>query len=381
MSGRRGHMAGSIQTLRDENEKIIGYRPHITIPGVGRKSLPRVKDKKEAEKLLTEAKVALSLGHLTAGRNPTLNEYSENWLQTVKMSKKESTFHTYQLNIGRLLPVVGRLRLQALKAAQIQQAYNRLIDKGHSARTVRHSHTALHKALADAMRLGYVGRNESDLVILPALPHQEMNWYSPAELQQIFAASRDDRLGALWVVLGTAGLRLGEGLGLMWDDIDFDRATLTVNRTLYRSRGGKGLVFVAPKSKRSRRTIDLTPTACAALLAHQGRQADEKDRIRALWQERGLVFPSEVGTPLEQGRAHRHWTKATAKAGVPRYRIHDLRHSVATALLMAGTPINTVSEMLGHSSEAFTLSVYGHVAPQSKRIAADVLEGLLAAAS
>jgi len=204
-----------------------------------------------------------------------------------------------------------------------------------------------------------------------------MLWYTPEELNALLDATTEDRFHALWAVLATGGLRLGEALGLKWSDIDFARRTLTVQRALQRQRRGQGLVFDEPKSAASRRTVELTVVAFEALRAHQERQAFERRKAGTNWQEHDLVFPSEVGTPLDQSRIHRHWTKAVEKVGMPRYRIHDLRHTVATHLIMAGMDSLEVARILGHSNASLVWDVYGHLAPATKRRAADLLDALL----
>ena len=105
----------------------------------------------------------------------------------------------------------------------------------------------------------------------------------------------------------------------------------------------------------------------------------EQRRLGMAWHDNDLVFCTAIGTPLEQGNVHRrHWKPATRKAGIPHYRLHDLRHSVCTHLIMAGTNIDTDSDMMGHSTASFTLDRYSHVIPSTKREAVSVLEGLYA---
>ena len=150
-------------------------------------------------------------------------------------------------------------------------------------------------------------------------------------------------------MLGTLGLTPGEALGLKWSDIDWEHSTLTVQRTLSEIDPAR-IWCSGDQDKSSRRTLTLGREGLAALKAHQDRQDFEHRKYDDVWQDQGLIFSTSLGTPLDQARIHRHWTAATTKADIPRYRIHDLRHSVASHLLAAGRPVERVARMLGHSN-------------------------------
>lgn len=376
MARRQAHNEGSITERKNKDDKVISYQAQLSLPGGGRRSAT-FKTKREARRWLTENKAALLQGRLLASRSQTVCEYLDGWLRTVRSSLKDSTYDTYARNVRRVAPHIGKIRLDALKPAHIQECYNALQERGLHSRTIRQVHLTLHKALKDAIRLDLVGRNVTEGATLPRLPHTERPYYTLEELGKLLESTSGDRFHALWVVLGTTGLRLGEALGLMWDDIEYGRGTLSVQRSLYRARAGGGLAFAEPKSKRSRRTVDLSQEALVALKAHEERQIFERRKAASAWHESKLVFPSEVGTPLEQGRVHKHWSKAVEKAGIPRYRIYDLRHTVATHLTMAGMSAREVAEILGHSNASLVLEVYGHVAPSTQRKAANLMDTLL----
>jgi integrase len=121
----------------------------------------------------------------------------------------------------------------------------------------------------------------------------------------------------------------------------------------------------------------LAPQALLALAAHRERQAFERRKLGVAWQEQGLVFPSELGTPLEQGRVHRRWARACTLGGIPRYRLHDLRHTVASHLMANGMNPIEVAQVLGHTGAGLVLDTYGHAVPSSQGRAAAIIDGLL----
>jgi integrase len=147
-------------------------------------------------------------------------------------------------------------------------------------------------------------------------------------------------------------------LALKWDDVDLDTGTLQVRRTL------SGGTFTAPKSAKSRRSIQLTAEAIEALKRHSARQADEMTRASTLYQDQGLVFASNIGTPLNRHNlVQRSFKPLLKRADLPDIRFHGLRHTCATLLLSTGVHPKFVQELLGHATIAITLDTYSHVLP------------------
>jgi integrase len=207
-----------------------------------------------------------------------------------------------------------------------------------------------------------------------------MRTLTASQVITLFETARDDPLYALWVVLATTGLRLGEALGLRWDDIDLDAGTLRVQRALQR-QSGKGLVFVDPKTATSRRTVDLTAIAIQALRGHRTRWIERRLLLGEKWRGTDVVFVSDVGSPLDPTGMAERLARQLVRANLPRIRVHDLRHTAATLALQQGVHPKVVQEMLGHSSITLTLGTYSHVLPPMRREAAERLNALFSAAS
>ena len=174
----------------------------------------------------------------------------------------------------------------------------------------------------------------------------------------------------------SSGLRRGELLALRWSDVNFEVGRLTVKQSLV-MLGGKA-VIQAPKSKAAVRSVKLPADAVAALQAHRDRQEFARKKAGARWQETGLVFTSTVGTALSPRNVGRAFDEAVARAGVPRMRLHDLRHVSASLDLASGTSVKAVAARLGHSDPSITLRTYAHVLPQEEHAAAERLGALLA---
>jgi integrase len=348
----------------------------ITLEEGGRKTIYG-RNRREVQDLLKAVLKQRENGLLVASAEQLTGDYLARWLEdSVRNSVRPKTLESYELNVRRLQPLIGSIKLGSLSPAHVQGAYGALLRSGLSARSVHHAHAVLHRALKQAVLWSLIPRNPTDAASRPRPPRTEMKTLNEQEVRLLFESSEEDRFHALWVVLATTGIRLGEALGLKWDDVDLNSGRLTVRRCLQRQRG-KGLVFVEPKTARSRRSIHLAPGTVSALTRHKrGVQAQERLRAGEVWQEHGLVFATEIGRPLEGGYVNERFHRAIAAAGVPDLRVHDLRHTAATLLLTRGVHPKIVQEMLGHSTISLTLDTYSHVAPGLHAVAATQMETL-----
>jgi integrase len=314
-----------------------------------------------------DAGLAVSSGRLTVGG------FLDQWLASVRPSLRPSTYAAYELNVRRVRPHLGHLPLAKLTPADLQRCYAVLLERGIkgrplSRRSVEQTHAVVHAAFEQAVRWGMLGRNPAQYATAPRPERREMRTLSQEQVERLIAGTRTDRLHALWVVLVTTGLRVGEALGLRWEDVDLRAGTLRVRRALQRQAGA--LVFVEPKTQRSRRTVYLVDGAVAALQAHRDQQQFERQQAGAAWEDHGLVFCTLAGRPLPPDAITYALRTQLARLGLPRVRVHDLRHTAASLLLQWGTHPKVVQEMLGHSTIAITLDLYSHTVPAMHQQAA-----------
>jgi len=302
--------------------------------------------------------------------------YFEGWLEAVRPSLRPRTFRRYEQYIRlHANPLIGAVPLAKLSPQHLEHLYANRLDSGLSPTSVAHLHAVLHRALGQAARQGILGRNVADVVNKPRIRRREMAVLTPEQVRTLFRAAQVDRLQALYVLAVSTGMRQGELLALKWRDIDLDGAALQVRSTLQRTRDG--FEFSEPKTARSRRQIALTRAAVEALRLHRASQLEERLRC-PYWQNAEIVFATEAGTPIEAGNMiRRSFQPLLARAGLPRIRFHDLRHTAATLMLSQGIHPKIASEMLGHSTIAVTLDLYSHVTPTMQRQATEALDALL----
>jgi len=308
--------------------------------------------KKEAERFLTQVQAELVSGSYIERKEVGFAEFAERWITEVATARvKPSTLRTYEAVTRRsLIPHFGDTPLLKLTPEAIQRYLSVTVAAGHSAKTAGNHLVLLKTILKQAVMWEYLHRNPAEFVKRPKTEHREMDFLTPEEVR-LFLDNLDAPYRALFTTSVLTGMRLGELLALQWGDIDWNRRTIHVQRSLYRGQ------FQSPKSKRSIRAIGMSPTLRDLLWLH---------KLDAPVNDLDLVFPSENGTPLDPDNLrHRVFDTALQRAGLRRIRIHDLRHTFASLLIHQGENLKYVQSQLGHASIQTTLDRYGHLMPDA----------------
>jgi integrase len=368
-TNRRGYGEGSITKRKDKNGKVIGYQVQVLLPGGERKTLGTVRTKREAQKLAAQGQVDLAAGRLVSSPRQTVAEYLAAWLEVKQPSVRYKTYVTYRTAIGHATKHLGHLRLDALRPAHIEQCERELRqDKG--ARCVQQVHSVLHNALRRAVQLDLIARNPTEAVIPPRPTRSERPTLSLEQAHAFFEATRGEWLHALYVTLACTGLRLGEALGLCWEDVDLEGQMLRLRRSQQRETG-KGFVLDDLKTPKSRRVVPLMAVTVEALRTQRTRQREQRLLLGSDWTNCGRVFCSEVGTPLDPANVRRHYYAQLAECGLPRVRLHDLRHTAVSVMAAEGIPLHLIQAVAGHAHASTTMDIYTHVLSSSLREVSD----------
>lgn len=370
----RGNGTGTVYPRKNKQGKIIGYRGSYFAPD-GKRRYVSAKKKSDAERALRQAMTDAERGLVFDAGTVTIEEYLNRWLVgSVKNTVRRSTFVQYVSVVNRhLIPALGRLKLKALTPTHVRSLYREKLGSGLGARTVQYIHTTLHKALKQAVMDGLIPRNVTEAVKAPQAHKKEVKPLNPTQVKALRSAASGDRLEALYIVAIHTGLRRSELLGLRWTDVDLDAGMLSVQRSL-----DKDGTFNPPKRNKSRRTVKLTGQAVEALKSHRARQNEERLRLGSLWEDHGLVFPNQVGKPMNADNLyHREFKPLLKKAGLSGFTFHSLRHTCATLLLSKNVNPKIVQEMLGHATISQTMDTYSHVMPGMGDVAATALEEAL----
>ena len=342
--------------------------------------------REEAQAALRKLLHERDRGLLADPGKQTVGQFLVSWLEdVVKPSLRPQTYQSYAGVVNKHInPILGRIRLTKLSPQHLQRFYREKQDEGLT-RTVRLCHSVLHRSLGQATKWGLIPRNPASLVDPPKVPKREFRPLLPEEAQRFLEAAEGDRFYALYVLAITCGLRQGELLGLTWENVDLDKGILQVRYQLQWVKreavrgGGKrekpSWVLTEPKSAKSRRTVMLPQVAVQALKKHRVQQIAEKLEMGEVWQDLGFVFTTPIGTPQDaSGLRKRSFQPLLKRAGVPRIRFHDLRHTCATVLLAQGVHPKVVQEQLGHSQISLTLDTYSHILPTLQQEAANEMD-------
>jgi integrase len=367
---KRGNNEGSIYHREDGR-----WCAQVTLPNGKRKYLYG-KTRKEVVVKLTAASKAVHDGLPVTTGQATVSGFLTRWLEdAARPSVKPSTYAGYR-NIVRnhIVPHIGKIPLGKLSPQDVQRLLIERSRANLSPRTVQLIRAVLRRALGQAVKWRVLAYNPAQFVDPPKQRRYTSTVWTPEETRRFLAATQDDRFGALYAVAAYLSLRQGEILAIRWQDVEFDRKTLSVNGSMptvgTRVRG-------ETKTERSCRVLPLPEPVAAALRTHRLRQLEERLRAGDEWRDHDLVFANVFGGPVERKGLHYRFKKAIVQAGVPEIRFHDLRHGCATFLLAQKVPARVVSDILGHSSIKTTMDLYAHVMPHLLEDAAATMERLL----
>lgn len=377
MTKRRGNGEGSISRHKGSGLWMARYMTE-TPPGTKRKTVYG-KTRSEVRDKLAKGLADRAEGVVFEGENVRVDEYLDSWLKgSVYGSVRQSTYDCYEILCRKhIVPVLGSQKLSKLTALHVQNFYRNRLDKGLAPATVHKCHTVLRKALSQATDWNLVTRNVAAAAKPPRPnPNKEMRTLSTEETHRLLDAARGDRFEALYVLAVTTGMREGELLGLKWEDVSLDSKALQIRRTL--TRHGGRVTLGEPKTKKSRRPVNLTEAAVDALRAHLQNQMKEIELLGDVYEDNGLVFANEVGKLINPTNLRQRSLAALLKrAGLPHMRFHDLRHTCATLLLSRGVHPKYVQELLGRATIAVTLDTYSHAVPGMGRATADAMHEAL----
>jgi integrase len=221
-----------------------------------------------------------------------------------------------------------------------------------------------------------IGRNPASFAKPPREPASEMAILTESQVSQLLVAAQGHRWEALFHLAVISGMRQMELLGTKWNDLDWLRQTLKIERQLVRP-DGNGVQFTAPKTRFGRRSIALGSKTIEVLRAHYERQQVERLAAGKEWQEYGLIFTTGLGTPIHPRNLVRAFKQLLNDAGLPSVRFHDLRHTNASLLLNQGKPVIAVSRRLGHAKASITLDIYGHLISSMQNDIGDMIDDLV----
>lgn len=357
------------------------YETRISVidPRTGKRHQPRVRarSKRELDKAIARERATILAGEYRPPDQTTLRELLETWLAAYK-PRTESTWRQRADAVRKISQdKIADIRLSALETRDIQDYIDRL-GAEYTAVSIHERVSPIRAALRRAHRVKTIPENPWNGVELPERVDRPETIWTPAQVRTFLNAAKDDHFYALFVLAASLGMRVGELIGLRWADIDFDDRSLTVSRSVTRNRDGTRSVGERPKSKSGKRRL-LLPIQCVeALTAHKLETDKRRQSLGELWSDDDAVFDQGDGSFYTHTTlAWRRFRVISSRVDVPEIRLHDLRHSAATAMIRANVPIPTVSRILGHANPAITMRIYAHVLAAMEEEAVATIEGII----
>ena len=390
MAGRRGNNEGSIFKRKDGT--------WCGIVSNGRNSEGKLKrqycygkTRQEVSEKIIQTQSEIKAGTFIEPSKVKFGEWLDTWLQNyMKPSLRPTTYSSYdQIIRTHIKPELSDYQLRELRPEHLQKLYNNKHQHGRldgtgslSPRYVRYIHVIIHSSLEQAIKNQLIVRNVSEATTLPRQAKKEIRIFTVEEQKKFIEAAENDSLGSALKLDLASGLRLGELLALRWSDINFNDSIIRVRSSLSRLRTfEKGiktseLIFQEPKTKSGKRSIPIPASILEDLKEHKRVQDSEKASIGEAFCDNGLVFCTQLGSPIEPRNMMRKFYELVESAGIPHTNFHAARHTFASRALEAGIHPKVVSEMLGHASISITLDLYSHVLPDLKKEAASKLNHL-----
>ncbi|WP_326975252.1 tyrosine-type recombinase/integrase [Caproicibacter sp. BJN0012] len=346
----------------------------------------------EARKKLNEKLSEISKGEFIEPNKETVAKWMRDWLEVYALpTVKQSTYVSYEGYVRlHINPALGDIKLSALTIEQIQRFFNQQgADSKKKAKltpkTLRNIYNMFHAALDQATVNRKIARNPILGVKLPKIPKKEMRVLTLEEQIKLHSAVLDsEELHTYGIIFAmNTGIRLGELLGLQWKDVNTQKHTIKIRRTLgrlqkidekgYLIKKAKGIqtteiVIQSPKSTFSQREIPLFSELWEGLMAYKRKQNILKDAFSDDYDDQDFIFCTPLGRYNDPKAYESLFKRRVKAAGIEKSNFHALRHTFATRALEAGMDIKVLSTILGHSSVSITLDLYGHVLADHKRV-------------
>jgi integrase len=321
--------------------------------------------KQEALRFLQSVETDIARGHYldpAAGR-ATLDAWAQEWFSTVRHLKPKTQEGYRSLLRKHILPRLGKRKLTSIKPLDVRRLVSEMVDTGYSPSTVRQARHLLGMIMNAAVENGAIANSPVKGVKAPRVQRREMQVLTAKQVTDA-AEAVPDRYKALVYLLAYGGLRWGEAAALRSKRLNLLRARVEVSESVADVSGH--LHYGSTKTYQTRNVA--VPGFLKDMLAQHLANYVGKSRD-------ALVFTTEEGTPLRNSNWRRWvWDPALEKSGLPKVRIHDLRHTCATLLIAEGAHAKAIQRHLGHSSIQITFDTYGHLLPDEQDRVAGALD-------
>lgn len=339
------------------------------------KSIAKYGLKKKAERHLIQIKADIQNKKYIISKDVTVADRCYRYIEENKNDWSPYTIKNrsswVKLNI---YPFFKDIRMTDLTVYQVQKFLNYLYES-FTVESAKTRFGFFKSVIKECYRMKEINENLCDFVKTPKKQSNDIaEVYTKEETLQLFSMIENEDFELPIFLIALLGLRKGEVYGLTWDNIDFENNTVTVDKiSIYID---KQLIFKTPKTKDSKRTLS-APAELMQKLEKEKMKQEELEKKDILDNEYNLVCLNRQIEPYKGDDLNRYFRKFCKENNFKQVRIHDLRHTNATLLLLSGTDMKTVSNRLGHTDIKITMNKYSHVLEEMDRKASDNLTDLL----
>ena len=355
-------------TVEGERDPETGKRQRYykTVKGTEKEA------KAELRRMITEVEQGIAIRKLPMKVSEWMDQWVENYLPHVE----ETTRVGYKTKIKCYIkPALGDILVQSLRAYHVQKMVNDMMAKGLSAKNIKDTYNNVNAAMKKAVVLRMIPYNPCEGVSLPKVKRYQAKVYNITNIHKILELAQETDMYLPILLLVSFGLRRGELLALRWSDIDFENKLLKVRNNMV--RGEKGFIIKAPKSQAGIRDLHIGDDLLEELRQAREQYLADKLAYGRGFQNLNFVIRQADGSPIKPDSMTQKWERFLEHHKLPHIRLHDLRHSHATALIMAGVNPKVVQQRMGHSDVNITLNTYTHVLPEMDIEAAELLDQMM----
>lgn len=318
--------------------------------------------KKEA--ILRENELKLSIKNNTyINKNKiTLEQLLNEWLEYSKTVWSPKTYVSNKHWVENINKRIGHILLKNLNVKLLEDFYIELrTTTNYSDKTIQHHYTIISTALNKAVVWGYILNNPNIRIEKPKIKKKEIECYSPEEVEKLVTALQNEciKYQALIMLALDSGARRGEITGLTWEDIDFNKSTININKTTQYLKE-YGIFEKDTKTATSNRTIYISKTTLDLLKRYQTQQLERKMHLGNKWQNSNRVFTTEYGADMHPDTPSQILERIIKKHNLKRITFHGLRHTSISLQISSGIQAQIISRRAGHSNVTVTHNTYSH---------------------
>ncbi|MDB5053260.1 MAG: ydcL [Bacilli bacterium] len=354
------------------------------------------KSEKEAELAATLVYAELTKGTYVAEKETVFVDFAKEWISLYQKTGKvkPSTVQVRQVRINKMLKYFSKIKMKDITKKMYQDMLNDLKKNGYAHQTLISLHTTGKLIFKKAIESEIIKTSPTEYAVIPTSQKtvdeieaeaEIPKYLEKEELAHFLKIAKElglDKDYFVFLTLAYTGIRLGELCVLKWTDIDFEECKMSISKTLYNpTNNNQKYQLIPPKTKKSRRTIDIDPFVLAELEGYRSWQEMIKERPSANYHDKGFAFPKivkNIGYPEVHKNLESRMTRLLRLAGLNvALTPHSLRHTHTSLLAEAGVSLEVIMDRLGHENDDITKRIYLHVTKPKKKEASQKFAELM----